>query len=254
MLDGALLSRARLIRYPHGDARALSELLGRAGAGECLVATDGVFSMDGDLAPLPDLARAARDRDAWLLVDDAHGLGVIGATGRGSLEHFRLADGDALVLMGTLGKALGTFGAFVAGSEALIETLIQRARPYIYTTAPPPALAEAARAGLRLAAEEGWRRERLGRLIARFRAGVEELGLPLMPSATPIQPVIAGTAGRARAWSAHLLEQGILAAAIRPPTVPEGSARLRITLCAAHSDSHLERLLDALAGLPEAPA
>jgi 8-amino-7-oxononanoate synthase len=252
LLDGALLSRARLVRYPHGDAQALSALLNRNAPGEALVATDGVFSMDGDLAPLPRLAAAARGRGAWLMVDDAHGLGVVGPDGRGCLAHFGLDMEGGTLLMGTLGKAFGTFGAFVAGSDALVETLVQRARSYIYTTAPPPALAEATRVSLRLATEEPWRRERLRALIRRLRSAAAGLGLRLLPSDTPIQPLPVGTAARALAWSAHLLERGVLVSAIRPPTVPEGGSRLRITLSAGHTDPHMDRLIDALAALAEA--
>ncbi len=249
LLDAGLLSRARMIRYAHADASVLQRQLGEAGAGRKLIATDGVFSMDGDLAPLPELAGLARSHDAWLMVDDAHGLGVLGQEGRGSLDHFGLGPDQVQILMGTLGKAFGTFGAFVAGDEALIETLIQQARCYVYTTAPPAAVAEATRASLRIARQESWRRERLRQLIARFREGAQALGLPLMDSPTPIQPVLAGSAEQAVAWSRQLEEQGILVSAIRPPTVPEGSARLRITFCANHSDRHLERLLTALGRL-----
>jgi 8-amino-7-oxononanoate synthase len=249
LLDGALLSRAKLRRYPHADARALAGLLGASGAGARLVATDGVFSMDGDLAPLPELAAAAKQAKAWLMVDDAHGLGVIGGEGRGSLEHWGLGSDEVPILVGTLGKALGTFGAFVAGSGELIETLIQRARSYIYTTAPPPAVAAATQASLRIARRESWRRERLESLVGRFRAGAAQLGLPLMESATPIQPLIAGSAERALDWSRTLEASGVLVSAIRPPTVPEGSARLRITFSAAHEEADLDRLLDALADL-----
>jgi len=250
LIDGASLARARLVRYPHGDVHALGNQLAKAGGGDRLVATDGVFSMDGELAPLPQLAEAAGREDVWLMVDDAHGLGVLGASGRGSLEHFGLGLDQVQVLMGTLGKALGTFGAFVAGDEALIETLIQRARPYIYTTAAPPALAEATRVSLRLVEREGWRRARLVELVQRFRSGAEQLGLPLMASHTAIQPLVAGSAERALRWSGYLSERGVLVSAIRPPTVPEGGARLRITFSAAHSDAHLDRLLRALEGLP----
>lgn len=250
LIDGGLLSGARFRRYAHGDAQALDALLAEA-RGESLVATDGVFSMDGDVAPLPALADLCRHRDAWLLVDDAHGLGVLGDGGRGTLAHFGLGLDEVPILMGTLGKAFGTSGAFVAGSEELIETLIQQARTYIYTTAPPPALAEATRASLRLVGSEGWRRERLRELVGRFRAAALELGLPLAESVTPIQPLILGSAEQALAWSLALGEQGILVPAIRPPTVPEGSARLRITFSAAHSDSQLRRLLDALSLLAE---
>ncbi|AGA91721.1 8-amino-7-oxononanoate synthase [Thioflavicoccus mobilis 8321] len=248
LIDGALLARARLRRYAHADAADLARRLADGGAR--LIATDGVFSMDGDLAPLPTLAEVAAGSGAWLLVDDAHGLGVLGDEGRGSLAHWGLGAVPGLILMGTLGKAFGTFGAFVAGPHALIETLIQRARSYIYTTAPPPALAEATRVALAIARREDWRRERLGELIARLRAGAAELGLPLAPSQTPIQPLIAGSAERALDWSRRLEEAGILVTAIRPPTVPEGAARLRITLSAAHAPDDVDRLLEALADLP----
>ena len=249
LLDAGLLSRARMQRYPHADMTILASQLEGAGSGRKLIVTDGVFSMDGDLAPLPELARLAQQHDAWLMVDDAHGLGVLGEDGKGSLDHFGLGLQQVPILMGTLGKGLGTFGAFVAGGEALIETLIQQARSYVYTTAPPPAVAEATRVSLRIARQESWRRERLQQLVGRFRERVAELGLPLMDSETPIQPVLAGSAGQALAWSRQLEEQGILVSAIRPPTVPEGSARLRITFSANHTERHLDRLLAALAGL-----
>jgi 8-amino-7-oxononanoate synthase len=253
LIDAGLLSRAELKRYRHGDVSTLQDQLTTAGAGRRLIATDGVFSMDGDIAPLPDLARLARRQDAWLMVDDAHGLGVLGQTGGGSLEHFRLDAEQVPILMGTLGKAFGTFGAFVAGSETLIETLIQQARSYVYTTAPPPALAEASRMSLRIACDESWRREHLQQLVQRFRLAVEQLGLPLLDSTTPIQPILAGSAQQALAWSRRLEARGILVTAIRPPTVPEGSARLRITLSASHTEQQLERLLDALSTLNEEP-
>jgi 8-amino-7-oxononanoate synthase len=214
-----------------------------------LVATDAVFSMDGDLAPLPALATAARQAGADLMADDAHGIGVLGREGRGTADHFGLGPGQVPVLVGTLGKALGTFGAFVAGAEDLIETLIQRARSYVYTTAPPPAVAEATRASLALARRDDWRRERLFELVRHFRSAAGEIGLPLMDSVTPIQPVVAGSAERVLNWSRFLEKRGILVSAIRPPTVPEGSARLRVTLTAAHSDQDLNRLLDALSEL-----
>jgi 8-amino-7-oxononanoate synthase len=252
LLDGALLSRAQLRRYPHADAPGLGRMLGSGEA--AIVATDGVFSMDGDLAPLPELARLAASAGARLLVDDAHGLGVLGREGRGSLDHFGLDPIQAPILVGTLGKAFGTFGAFVAGSEDLIETLIQRARSYVYTTAPPPAVAEATRASLTIARRESWRRERLADLVGRFRKGAEDLGLPLLDSPTPIQPILAGTAERAIAWGRHLEGKGILVSPIRPPTVPEGSARLRVTFSAAHTNADLDRLLTALADLPDREA
>jgi len=210
--------------------------------------------MDGDLAPLPELTTLAQDADAWLLVDDAHGLGVLGEEGRGSLAHFGLGPEQVPILVGTLGKALGTAGAFVAGSRELIETLIQCARSYVYTTAPPPAIAEATRESLRIARREFWRRERLRTLIRRFRSGAAQLGLPLMESETPIQPLIAGTVEQVLSWSRDLEVQGILVSAIRPPTVPEGSARLRITFSAGHTEEDVDRLLETLGGLRrEAP-
>ncbi|NEX23003.1 8-amino-7-oxononanoate synthase [Thiorhodococcus mannitoliphagus] len=252
LLDAALLSRAKLTRYPHADSAGLERMLGRASAR--LIATDGVFSMDGDLAPLPALAASARKAGAWLMVDDAHGLGVLGRGGRGSVDHFGLGLDDVPILMGTLGKAFGTFGAFVAGSEALIETLIQGARSYIYTTATPPALATATLAAIAIAEREDWRREHLNALIARFREGAAQLGLTLSDSHTPIQPLPAGSAARALAWSHALERAGILVTAIRPPTVPEGTARLRITFSAAHSQTDVDRLLDALSGLSASDA
>jgi 8-amino-7-oxononanoate synthase len=246
LLDGARLSGARLIRYRHGECAALEQRLADAPTGEFLVATDGVFSMDGDLAPLPGLAELATAHEAWLLVDDAHGLGVIGPGGRGTAAHYGLGSAQVPILMGTLGKAFGTFGAFVAGSEALVETLIQEARTYIYTTAPPPAVAEATCAALRLVREQDWRREQLQALVRRFREGAAQLGLELTDSPTPIQPLMVGEAAAALRLSEALRTRGILISAIRPPTVPPGSARLRITLSAAHSEVQVDRLLDAL--------
>jgi len=246
LLDAARYSGARLLRYAHVVSEDLLQRLDSQGDGERLIATDGVFSMDGDIAPLPELAAIARQTQSWLLVDDAHGLGVLGARGRGSVEHFGLNAGDIPILMGTLGKAFGTFGAFVAGSEALIETLIQQARTYIYTTATPPALAEATRASLRLVQQESWRREKLQTLIARFRNGAAQLGLRLMDSATPIQPLLVGATDMSVQLSERLRARGILVPAMRPPTVPEGAARLRITFSAAHEEIHIDRLLDAL--------
>ncbi len=247
LIDAGLLSRADLRRFAHSDMQALTRKMGSQEGGEAMVVVDGVFSMDGDIAPLPQLAAICRDRAAWLMVDDAHGIGVLGQNGAGSLEHLGLGLDDVPILMGTLGKALGAFGAFVAGSDELIETLIQQARSYIYTTATPPAVAEATRVSLRLVREESWRRVRLQELIQRFRIGAEQLGLPLMPSQTPIQPILAGSVEQALAWSDKLEQQGILVSAIRPPTVPEGSARLRVTFSARHTDKQVDRLLEALA-------
>ncbi|TAN52056.1 MAG: 8-amino-7-oxononanoate synthase [Methylococcaceae bacterium] len=247
LVDGGRLSGARFSRYAHADPEALSAKSSGCDAGRTLVVSDGVFSMDGDLAPLPDLVRLARAGGAWLMVDDAHGLGVLGASGGGVLAHFGLSQDDVPVLVGTLGKAFGTFGAFVAGGDALIETLIQQARTYLYTTSLPPALAEATRAALQRVRGDGWRREKLHALVARFRAGAEALGLSVMPSATPIQPVLVGGNETAVQMSAKLAELGVWVTAIRPPTVPAGTARLRITLSAAHEEQHVDRLLEALA-------
>ena len=247
LIDGGLLSRARLKRYAHADVRALETMLDDAGDGRRLVVSDGVFSMDGDIAPLADLASVCDRHGAWLMIDDAHGLGVLGSQGRGSLGAEDLGEQEVPILMATLGKALGTAGAFVAGSAALIETLIQQARSYIYTTAMPPAVAEASRTALEIARDEDWRRERLQGLIARFRHGAQKLGLALMPSDTPIQPLLLGDSALANRWSEALLRQGILVSAIRPPTVPEGGARLRITLSAAHKPAHIDALLSVLA-------
>lgn len=245
LLDGGWLSRGRMQRYAHGDVAALDAALAQT-SGRALIATDAVFSMDGDLAPLPALAELAARRDALLVVDDAHGFGVLG-NGPGSVAHLGLTPDQVPVYIGTLGKALGTFGAFVAGSETLIDYLIQRARTYIYTTAPPPALAAATRAALGLARQDTWRREHLMDLVARFRDGARRLGLPLMASDTPIQPLWVGDAVRAMALGAALLEAGYWVTPIRPPTVPPGTARLRITLTAAHTPAQVEGLLGALA-------
>lgn len=245
LLDAGLLSGARFSRYLHNDAASLAQRLGKA-EGNTLVVTDGVFSMDGDLAELPALCAEAKRHGAWVMVDDAHGFGPLGANGGGIVEHFGLGLDDVPVLVGTLGKAFGTAGAFVAGSEELVETLIQFARPYIYTTSQPPALACATLKSLELLRAESWRREHLGGLIARFRRGAEAIGLTLMDSFTPIQPILIGGSRQAMALSAALRDHGILVGAIRPPTVPAGSARLRVTFSASHSEEQVDRLLEAL--------
>ena len=246
LLDAGLLSGARFSRYLHNDVDSLAKRLDKA-AGDTLVVTDGVFSMDGDLANLPALCATAKAKNAWVMVDDAHGFGPLGKTGGGIVEHFGLGIDDVPVLVGTLGKAFGTAGAFVAGSEELIETLIQFARPYIYTTSQPPAVACATLKSLELLRSESWRRDHLTSLIARFRQGASEIGLTLMDSPTPIQPILVGSSERALNLSATLRERGILVGAIRPPTVPTGSARLRVTFSASHSEAQVERLLDILA-------
>ena len=246
LLDGGLHSGARFQRFPHNDVSALKAKLASA-QGPKMVVVDGVFSMDGDTAPLAALADACGEHDAWLMVDDAHGFGVLGERGVGSTEAAGLEVFSVPVLMATLGKALGTAGAFVAGSEVLIEGLIQQSRNYIYTTALPPAVAAASLEALSLLREEPWRREHLAQLIVRFRVGAEQLGLPLMMSASAIQPLLVGDAARAVDLSKRLSEAGFLIGAIRPPTVPAGTSRLRITLSAAHSEEQVDQLLEQLA-------
>ncbi|WP_333873342.1 8-amino-7-oxononanoate synthase [Methylobacter sp.] len=246
LLDGGLLSSAKFKRYIHADAADLGAKLVNV-AGNKLIVTDGVFSMDGDFAPLDKLAVAAKKHDAWLMVDDAHGLAVIGEHGGGILEHYGLNQDDVPILMGTLGKGLGTFGAFIAGSEVLIETLLQKARTYIYTTAFPATVAEATRASLKIAISEGWRRNKLRQLSERFSVGAEQVGLQVMPSSSAIQPILVGDSQTAVDISKALLNAGFLVSAIRPPTVPQGSARLRVTFSALHQEQHVDRLLDTLA-------
>lgn len=245
LIDGAQLARARWSRYPHNDWQALAKKLRQSNAPRKLIITDGVFSMDGDVAPLSELARLAREHQAWLMVDDAHGMGVLGTTGRGSGEGM---DHEAIpVLVGTLGKAFGVSGAWVAGSETLIEYLIQTARGAIYTTATPPAVAAGALAALRVAEAEPWRRENVLERARYFHREASALGLPLLPSATPIQGVVLGDAHRAMAASQALWERGFWVTAIRPPTVPVGSARLRITFSASHQWTEVDALLAVLA-------
>lgn len=246
LIDAGLHSAGHFKRYPHNDMQALKKQLQQADSGDKLILTDGVFSMDGDLAALPQMAELARTNDAWLMVDDAHGFGVLGESGKGVVEHFNLDASEVPIYMATLGKGLGSFGAFVAADEALIEFLINEARTYIYTTALPPAVAAATRASLRLVEKEAWRREQLQMLIQRFRHGAGQLGLEMMDSFTPIQPLLVGEADVAVAASQALLQKGILISAIRPPTVPKGTARLRITFSAAHTESDVDQLLSAL--------
>jgi 8-amino-7-oxononanoate synthase len=247
LLDGARLSEADLLRYPHADMARLHNRLHNAAIAEHkLVVTDGVFSMDGDIAPLPDIIAEAKQHRAAVFVDDAHGIGVLGKKGRGSLEHCSINHDDLPIVMGTFGKAFGTAGAFVAADSEVIDTLIQQARTYIYTTAQPAAIAAATSASLKLVEDEGWRREKLQALIAQFRKGATALGLNLKASITAIQPIVIGDDKRALAIGKRLEEKGLLVGVIRPPTVPEGSARLRITLSANHSEQDVTQLLDAL--------
>ncbi|MEI7457248.1 MAG: 8-amino-7-oxononanoate synthase [Nitrosomonadales bacterium] len=243
--DAMLLSRATVQRYRHNDMVQLAALLAQAASGRKLICVDAVFSMDGDLAPLPELLALCVAHDAWLLVDDAHGFGVLGHQGRGSLSHFGISS-PRIIYMATLGKAAGVSGAFVAAEQVVIDTLINTARSYVYTTASPPALACALRQSLRLIADDDARRTRLHRLIAQLRAGLHGLPWQLMPSDTAIQPLLVGDNQAALALSMALRERGIWVAAIRPPTVPAGTARLRITLSAAHTEDDVRRLLEAL--------
>jgi 8-amino-7-oxononanoate synthase len=248
LVDGARLSRAEVRVYPHLDLAALERMLAGCATGGKLVATDAVFSMDGDIAPLPELLALCERHDAWLVVDDAHGFGVLGEGGRGTLAHFGIAS-PRIVYMGTLGKAAGVHGAFVAGEEALIEWLLQRARTYIFTTASPPMLAAALMASLELIEAEEHRRTHLRALIQRLRKNLETLPWRLSPSDTPIQPLIVGDNRAALGLAEGLQGRGIWVPAIRPPTVPAGSARLRITLSAAHSVEHVDQLAAALRDL-----
>ena len=246
LLDGGLLSGARLIRYRHNDAQDLDTRLAARTSGEKLVLSDGVFSMDGDIADIPAHLNACRKHDAWFMLDDAHGFGVLGEHGRGTLEHHGVSTIDAPIYMATLGKALGTAGAFIAGSDELVETLIQKARSYIYTTASPPAVAEATRASLNIIKSQPELRGRLHDNIRYFTRCCEQLGIELANSQTAIQPVIIGDTQTTVNFSEQLLAQGILITAIRPPTVPKNTARLRITLSAAHSHTHIDKLISAL--------
>jgi len=243
--DGALLARAKLCRYAHADVDALAKRLAASRVRRLMIATDAVFSMDGDVAPLKALLALAEAHDAWLVVDDAHGFGVLGG-GRGTLAELGLAS-PRIVLMGTLGKAAGVAGAFVAAHPAVIETLQQTARPYIYTTAAPPLLAESVRAALAIIRDDGPRRRHLHALIARFREGVRHLPWPAMNSQSAIQPLVCGQSEAAVALSQRLAERGLWVPAIRPPTVPDGTARLRVSLSAAHSENDVDALLVALA-------
>lgn len=244
IIDGALMSGARFKRYAHADADAAQRMLDESSEESVVVATDGVFSMDGDIAPLRPLANAAAANKAWLVVDDAHGIGVLGKIGRGSTEE--LSANDVPVLVGTLGKAFGSFGAFVAGSRDLVELLIQKARSYIYTTALPQPVAAATRKALEIAQREPWRRERVLALTARFRKAARDAALPLLDSNTPIQPVMVGSSEGALQAQRELLAAGFRVVAIRAPTVPRGSERLRVTLSAAHTESQVDALVEQL--------
>ena len=282
--DAMFLSRAEVKRYRHGDVAHLAQLLEQTESGRKLIITDAVFSMDGDLAPLPELLALCEQYDAWLLVDDAHGFGVLGDEGRGSLFHFKsppaplLQSGEIkgseyvhiptlqkggrgdfmhckndnamqsprIIYMATLGKAAGVSGAFVAAEPVVIDTLVQNARSYIYTTASPPALATALLASLTVLREEEWRRDQLRNLISQLASGLTDLPWKLMTSSTPIQPLLVGTNEGAIALSEGLRSRGIWVPAIRPPTVPQGTARLRISLSAIHTETDVAQLVEAL--------
>lgn len=252
LLDGGLISGARFRRYRHRDPLDLEHKLSHGGAGgrtdeqRTLIITDGTFSMDGSVCDIPAMIKVAQNNGAWLMVDEAHSFGVIGDQGRGLVDATTFSTDDVQVLIGTLGKAFGTQGGFVAGSETLIETLIQHARTYIYSTALPAAVAVATLVSLNIARQEEWRRKRLRDLISRFRRGAEQLDLQIMDSQTPIQPVILGDERDTLRASTALAERGLLVGAIRPPTVPKGTSRLRITLTAAHNENDVDRLLEAL--------
>ena len=249
LLDGGRLSQADFKRYKHVDMASLEQRLEQSSAERKLIVTDGVFSMDGNLAPLREISSLAKKHSAWLMVDDAHGVGVLGQQGGGLVEELNMSVEQVPVLVGTLGKSFGTFGAFVAGSEALIETLIQYSRSYIYTTALPPAIAAATIASLKIVREETWRRDKLGLLIARFRSGAEQIGLRLAESNTPIQPVLINDDEKVMQVGQKLRAAGFLVGAIRPPTVPVGTGRLRITFSADHSEEQVDQLVAALDSL-----
>ncbi|WP_374340589.1 8-amino-7-oxononanoate synthase [Azonexus sp.] len=249
LIDAMQLAKANgatVQRYPHNDAAALERLLAASDARRKVIVTDAVFSMDGDLAPLPALFELAERHDAWLVVDDAHGFGVLGPQGRGSLAHFHLPASPRVLLMGTLGKAAGVGGAFVAGSATAIDYLLNKGRSYIFTTAAPPAVAGALACSLQLIADGDALRRRLFERIARLRDGLAGLRWPLLPSPTAIQPLIVGDNAAAVALSQALWERGLWVPAIRPPTVPKGTARLRISVSAAHEAADIDRLFDAL--------
>lgn len=247
MVDGAMNSRSVTKRYAHANPDSLEALLKKTTGKPGLVLTESVFSMDGDIAPLREISWLCKQHNVCLVVDDAHGFGVIGDQGLGGMDHFSLSQSDVPLMMATFGKALGVYGAFVAGSEDLIETLVQRARPYIYSTALPTPVIAAVHFALDIMQAEPTRREQLGLLIHRFRSGADRLGIRLAGSMTPIQPVILGDANKTLKASQLLEQKGFFVSAIRPPTVPRNSSRLRITLTASHTAEQIDRLLDALA-------
>jgi len=249
LLDAANISGSRLKRYLHCDYTSLQKKLDNIDSGELLVSSDAVFSMDGDQADIKAMAQLCQSKQAWLMLDDAHGFGVLGNNGQGSLNHQNISNENVPIYMATLGKAIGTAGAFVAGSQDLIEYLIQTARSYIYTTAMPPAIAAASSASLKLLIKENWRQQALNENISHFKSLAKQSGLTCPASDTAIQPVIIGDAQKTWEISQQLLNTGLHVAAIRPPTVPVNTARLRVTLRADHHRGDIERLV---AGIVEA--
>ena len=246
LIDAGLLCRASAKRFRHLDINHAASLIERTEAANVLLATDGVFSMDGEIADVVSLSQICHGENHLLLVDDAHGFGVLGDRGAGTLERAGLVVGGQVLMVGTLSKAIGGFGAFAAGDRSLIDHLIQHARSYIYTTALPPAIVEANRASLRLIKTESWRREKLAENVSLFRSLAAVKQIELLPSPTAIQSVMFSSATRAVQASRDLEDAGFLVVAIRPPTVPEGSSRLRITLSAEHQESNIRALVDAL--------
>ncbi|HIO91851.1 MAG TPA: 8-amino-7-oxononanoate synthase [Leucothrix mucor] len=251
LVDGALLSKASVKRYQHNDIASLErqiilQKIKNKYQENKIIVSDGVFSMDGDTAHVNQLATTAKEHQAWLMIDDAHGFGTLGKTGGGLLQQQNLGQEDVPILMATLGKAAGTAGAFIAGSEELIEYLIQTARSHIFTTAMPAAIAAATIASLEIIRKDQWRREKLDTLIKQFKQGARELGIELMPSDTAIQPIMVGSSKKAVEISQQLLDKGLLVSAIRPPTVAKNTARLRITLSAAHDEKMVDELLTKL--------
>jgi 8-amino-7-oxononanoate synthase len=245
LIDGMRLSRAKVFRYPHCDVAALDAVLASTPARDRFVITESIFSMDGDLAPLDALFAVCERHDAWLVIDDAHGFGVLGDEGRGALEHFALRS-PRIVYVGTLGKAAGVYGAFVAGEAEVVEMVLQKARSYIFTTATPPFLAPTVEASLDRIRTERWRRDALRSHVERIKHGLAGTSLRRLPSDSPIQPVVCGSNAAALAASRQLRERGLIVSAIRPPTVAEGTSRLRISLSAAHADADVDRLVDGL--------
>jgi len=246
IVDGCRLSRASVYIYPHGDVAALERLLQTTAGDRRVIVTDGLFSMDGDIAPLGRICDLADRHGAFVAVDDAHATGVLGDGGRGTVSHFGI-DGSRAITMGTLGKALGSYGAFVAGPRSVIELLVNRSRSFIYSTALPPSVVVAARVAIQMITDDPGRLQRLHERIAYLRTGLERLGIPLPRDRTPIIPIVVGTAAAATELSAALLDDHVWIPAIRPPTVPDGASRLRVSLTAGHSEGQLDYLLACLA-------